>query len=418
MMELNNVLPIRKQDEVVHKILEEKFAAILPEAMRKAGIDMWVILCQEDDLDPVFKTMMPVNCWAPILQMLVFYDRGVEEGIERVNISMTNMQGLFESPWKGRYIAEQWEFLVNFIKERNPQKIGLNTGRVQWAAGGLTHNLYQQFLEVLPAEMHERIVSAEEICTHWLMTYSPTEKEFYPQVVSLAHQLIKKCYSRLTITPGVTTTSDVEWAYWQQVLDLGLEVSFKPFFNIIRSDQEKEIHPLDDGVIHPGDLLHCDVGIRYLRLCSDHQELAYVLKPGEADAPLGLKNLLLQNNRLQEVFLAGFKKGLSGDRMLTNMLKEAHAQEIPNPRIYSHSLGLYLHEPGPLIGLPWQQESNPGRGDVKLDFDSGFTMEISIRTEVPEWDNQLVLAGTEQDVLFTKEGCRPVDGVQTRLHLI
>ena len=65
--------------------------------------------------------------------------------------------------------------------------------------------------------------------------------------------------------------------------------------------------------------------------------------------------------------------------MLKNMLREAHAQKIPNPRIYSHSLGLCLHEPGPLIGLPWEQESNPGRGDVKLEYDTCFTMELSIK---------------------------------------
>jgi Xaa-Pro aminopeptidase len=414
----NQVLPLRKQDEVIYQSLKQRFETILPAAMREAGIDMWVILCQEDDPDPVFRTMMPLSCWTPILQMLVFYDPGEGQPIERISISMTNTRGLFESPWKGRNHWEQWPLLVEIIQQRDPHKIGLNIGSVQWAAGGLTHNLYLQFMQALPEAFHDRIVSAEAACTRWLMTLSPIEKDLFHQVVSIAHQVIARCYSRENITPGVTTTVDLEWVYWQYVSDMGMEVAFKPFFNIIRSKTMQEQYPLQDGVIRPGDLLHCDVGLKYMRLNSDHQELAYVLRETESDAPEGLKNLLAQGNRLQDVYMAGFEHGLSGDQMLKIILERAHEQDIPNPRIYSHSLGLYLHEPGPLIGLPWEQEANPGRGDVKLEYDSYFTMELAVGDKVPEWDDQFGWMGIEQDVMFTREGCHAVDGVQKEFYLI
>lgn len=86
--------------------------------------------------------------------------------------------------------------------------------------------------------------------------------------------------------------------------------------------------------------------------------------------------------------------------------------------MYSHSLGLYLHEPGPLIGLPWEQERCPGRGDVPLRFGNCFTMELSVTDAVPEWSNQAVTVAMEQDVAFTRAGCRPIDGRQTAFHLI
>ncbi len=413
----NQVLSLKEQSQVIKKILEQRYLKVLPVAMREADIDMWIILCQEDDYDPVFKTMMPFNCWAPILQMLVFFDSGEGE-IKKLNISMTDTQGLFETPWKGRNHWEQWDFLSEVIRQRDPKKIGLNIGKIQWAAGGLTHNLYQQFMNTIDEKYRERIVDAEKICTRWLMTYSELEKEVYQHVVKIAHQIIASCFSRVNITPGVTTTTDLEWTYWQMAADHTLDISFTPFFRIIRSNADQALYPTTDKIIRSGDLLHCDVGIKYLRLCSDHQELAYVLKPCEKDAPEGIKNLLAQNNRLQKVFLAEFKQGLTGNEMLANMLAEAQKQVIPNPKIYSHSLGLYLHEPGPLIGLPWEQKLNPGRGDVKLELNTGYTMELSIEDIVPEWDNQSIRAGTEQDVLFTETGCYPVDGVQTELHLI
>lgn len=410
------ILPLRKQDELIYKILEQRFETILPASMREAGIDMWVILCQEDDHDPVFRTMIPLNCWTPILQMLIFFDRGAQ-GVERINLSHTNLLGLYDTPWQGRDYREQWPLLAEIIRQRNPQKIGLNIGKIQWAAGGLTHNLYQQFIEAIDPEYLGRIVDAEPACTRWLMTFSDRELEVYPYVVSIAHQIIAHCFSREAVIPGVTTTVDLEWVYWQTVNDLGLEVSFKPAFRIIRSNAEQQKHPVADLIIRHGDLLHCDVGLRYLRLCTDHQETAYVLYEGETDAPEGLKNLLFQNNRLQKVFMDNFQRGKSGDEMLKSILETARGKSIPNPKIYSHSLGLYLHEPGPLIGLPWEQGSNPGRGDVRLEYNSGFTMELAIEDYVPEWDQRIRL-GAEQDVLFTKQGCRPVDGLQTSLYLV
>jgi hypothetical protein len=414
----NTIFSLRQQDEWITANLKQRFKDILPAAMREAGIDMWVILCQEDNPDPIFQTMIPLNCWTPILQMLVFYDRGGEAGIERINVSMTDMGDLFDTLWNGRNHQEQWEILAQITRERNPKKIGVNIGKVQWAAGGLTYNLYQQLMESIPPEFRERIVSAEKACTRWSMTFSEMEKEIYPQVVSIAHQVIARCFSRMTVTPGFTTTVDLEWAYWQTVKDLGLEVSFKPYFRIIRSNADTEKHPMEDKIIRAGDMLHCDVGLRYLRLDSDHQELAYVLRESESDAPEGLKNLLAQDNRLQKVYLSSFERGLTGDQLLHRMLDKANKEGIPNPKIYSHSLGLFLHEPGPLIGLPWEQKTNPGRGDVKLEFDSVFTMELSIEEKVPEWGNQLIRAGTEQDVMFTETGCHAVDGIQTQFHLI
>ena len=116
--------------------------------------------------------------------------------------------------------------------------------------------------------------------------------------------------------------------------------------------------------------------------------------------------------------MAEFEHGLSGNELLNNILTRARSEGIPNPKVYSHSLGLFLHEPGPLIGLPWEQEWCAGRGDVKLEYNNAFTMELAARDSIPEWGGQEVLMGMEQDVVFTRDGCRPIDGRQTAFYLI
>ena len=412
------VMPMRQRAAVVHQILAKRLDSILPTAMREHGLDMWLILCQEDNPDPVFASMMPMDTWCPILQMLVLYDRGEAEGIERTSIAMTNTRGLFDQPWKGHDHPDQWPLLRQTIEERDPKRIGINTGTVQWAAGGLTHNLHTQLVEALPAKYVDRLESAEPAATRWLATLSDDEVDLYEHVVAVAHALLAECFSREAIVPGVTTPRDLEWYYWQRCADLGLQVSFKPFFNVVRSDAMKARFGPDDRAIRPGDLVHSDVGIRYLRLDSDHQQWAYILRPGETDAPEGLRRLLAEANRLQDVFMAEFRHGLTGNELLANILARARGEGIPNPKVYSHSLGLFLHEPGPLIGLPWEQERCPGRGDVALQFNNSFTMELGVADAVPEWDGQKVGLGIEEDVVFTPSGCRPINGRQTAFHLV
>ncbi len=412
------VLPMRERADVIHRLLEERFQAILPMAMREAGLDMWLVLCQEDNLDPVFSTMIPMDTWCPILQILVFCDRGGDEGVERINISGTNMRGLCDWPLRSQLENEQWPLLKQIVEERDPQRIGVNIGAVQWAAGGLTHNLYLQLREQLPSKYADRLESAESCATRWLATLTDGEVELYEHVANVAHAILAECYSRETIIPGVTTTEDLEWYYWQRCADLGLEVAFKPFFVLVRSDAMRARYGDEDRVIRQGDFVRSDVGIRYLRLNSDHQEWAYVLRPGETEAPEGMRKLMAEGNRLQDIFMAEFTQGLTGNELLSNILARARDEGVPDPKVYSHSLGLFLHEPGPLIGLPWEQEACPGRGDVALQYNNTFTMELSVTGGVPEWDGQEVGMGMEEDVVFTEEGCRPIDGRQTEFYLV
>ena len=416
---LPEILPVRERARVIRNVLRRRLETLLPDSMREAGIDMWLILCYEDDLDPVFRTLIPLDTWCPILQVLVFFDRGPSEGVERINLSMTDTGDLYDRPWKGYREEEQWELLREIIEKRKPERIGINTGSIQWAAGGLTHSLHEKLLRKLPRAYRGRLVSAEEAAVRFLSVLTPEEIDLFDHVVKTAHSLLASCYTREVIEPGVTTTDDLVWNYWQKCADLGLEVSFKPFFYIIRSEKEARRHDPSDKVIRPGDCVRSDVGIRYLRLTTDHQETAYILRDGETDAPAGLKRLMAEGNRLQDVFMSSFREGLTGNELLGTILEKARRDGIPEPKVYSHSLGLFLHEPGPLIGLPWEQERCPGRGDVRLRSGNAFTMELSVTSSVPEWGGERVRFALEEDVVFTREeGCRPVDGRQKRFYLV
>ena len=413
------ILPVREQARVVNDILLKRFDTLLPKIMREADIDAWLIVCHEDNHDPVFRTMIPWQSWTPILQILAFFNPGGGQPIERINLSRTSMRGLMITvDWTPESGEDQWKVLRGLLDERKPKKIGINTSDTIWAADGLTASLKDKLIDCMGSDHATKLTSAEQLCIRWLETRLPEELTLYDHACAVGRHIIATCFSRHVVTPGVTTTDDLVWAYWQQATDLGLQPSFTPYFRIFRSPADTKLWPTDDPIIRPGDMLHCDVGVHYLRLITDHQELAYVLRPDETEAPAGLRKGMAESNRLQDIFTSAWGFGKSGNEILANALERASDAGIQNPKIYSHSVGHYLHEPGPLMGLPWEQGNIPGRGDVLMHPDTVYTVELSTELEIPEWGGQPVRFMLEQDAAITKEGVSYLAGRQTEFHLM
>ena len=72
------IMSVKRQVEITTKILRKRLDKILPIAIREAGIDMWLVICQEDNLDPIYKTMIPMDTWPKVLQILILYDLGID----------------------------------------------------------------------------------------------------------------------------------------------------------------------------------------------------------------------------------------------------------------------------------------------------------------------------------------------------
>jgi Xaa-Pro aminopeptidase len=230
----------------------------------------------------------------------------------------------------------------------------------------------------------------------------------------VAHSIIAEAFSSKIVTPGVTTSSDLEWWMLEKVRALGLSTWFDPSISI----QRPKSGPYGESpVIHRGDLLHCDFGITYLRLNTDTQQMAYVLREGEEDAPEGLKAALAQGNRLQDVHLAEMKPGLTGNQVLAAALKRAKAEGL-KPSIYSHPLGVHGHAAGPTIGLWDRQGGVPGAGDYPLFDDTVYSIELNVAATVPEWGGQEVRIALEQDAALLGGRVRFLDERQTAFHII
>jgi Xaa-Pro aminopeptidase len=407
------ILTLREQAAVYNNWLKTRLDRILPELMRQEGFDMWLVICRENNEDPVFFSLVPfTNLYASRTSMLVFFDKGAE-GVERLTVSRAGIGQLYKSVWEPEKI-DQWVRLAQIIKERNPKKIGIDESDTFNYGDGLTASLKKKLAASLPPEYVSRLQSAERLAIRWLERRSPEELEVYPQIVGIAHAVIAGAFSPDVVTPGVTTTDDVVWWMRERTRELGMTNWFQPSISIQRP---KDSPYKDSTVIHRGDLLHCDFGIVYLKLCTDTQQNAYVLKDGETGAPKGLKDALTQGNRLQDILMAEMRTGRTGNDILLAALKRAKDEGL-KPSIYTHPLGVHGHAAGPIIGLWDQQSGVTGLGDFPLFEDTVHSIELNVRSNVAEWNNQEVQMALEQDAVFTKSGARFLDKRQTELFLI
>ncbi len=408
------VLGLKEQAAVYNRWLGARLERILPEIMRKENIDLWLVVCREYNEDPVYLSLVPFeNLSARRLSMLVFYDRGEAKGVEKFSVGRYGIGSLYPTIWKAGQ-EDQWEALANAVKSRNPKRIGIDESEVFAFGDGLSATLKGNLVRALGQDYAKRLVSAERLAVGWLERRSPEELEVYPHIVAVAHAIIAEAFSSKVITPGVTTADEVEWWMWEKIRSMGLSTWFNPSITIQRP---KSSAFKDSPVVHRGDLLHCDMGIVYLRLDTDTQQMAYVLGEGEQDAPRGLKEALSQGNRLQDILLGAMKEGLTGNEILAAALKKANAEGL-KPSIYTHPLGFHGHAAGPTIGLWDMQGGVPGAGDYPLHYDTVYSIELNVRAAVPEWNNQEVQIALEQDAAFTRAGTHFLDERQTSLHLI
>ena len=416
------VLAHRQRVEHVNRMLTDRLDNLLPGLMREAGLDMWLVLTREYAEDPVYLTLVPEPVFnARRTTMLLFFDRGAESGVERLTVSRYKLGEVYEAAWDGGTDEEQWRRLAELIAERNPKKIGIDTSE-HWAFGdGLSSGLRDKLREVLPSELRGRLTSAEKLCLRWLETRTAMELEVYPQAVAVARAVIAEAFSNRVISPGVTSLDDVAWFIRQRFEDLDLRPWFQPYVDVQRRGEKPErdaaFFSKDEGLIQPGDVLHTDVGICYMRLCTDTQEMAYVLMPGQDEVPEGLVRALESGNRWQDLLTAEFRTGRAGNEVLAAVRKAAEREGIVSST-YSHPIGFFGHAAGPTIGMWDNQGPTPVRGQWKLFPNTAYAIEGNVKVELPEWDDQWVQILLEQSAVFDGKGVRYLAGRQTRWHVI
>jgi Xaa-Pro aminopeptidase len=318
---------------------------------------------------------------------------------------------LFPSAWDPESTPNQWDRLSELLGSLDPRTIAIETSPHQAHADGLTSSLHTALTNALPDALRSRVVPGGELGIRWLETRLPEERHTIAEAARRAHGILREGLSTTAVDAGSTTTDDLVWWYRQTVREAGFDSWFQPSVTLQRASEDST------DVIQHGDLIHVDFGIIHEDMCTDQQEHAYVLKPGETRAPQGLTDGLRSANRIQDILLEEFVAGRSGNEILAAALDRCRQADL-DATIYTHSIGLQGHGAGMTIGMWDQQQGVPGAGDHRLHADTAYSIELMGERSVAEWDGQRVRFMLEQDAWFDGDAVSWLDGRQEDLWLI
>jgi methionine aminopeptidase len=420
----SKILPLRRRTEVVNAWLAERLQTVLPEVMRREGIDLWIVVAREYNEDPVLFSLLPATMMSARRRtILVFHapEGGAFEAMAIANAGI-GLDDHYRPMWDKSKMAQaaetQWECLRRVVAERDPKRIGIDVAENFAFGDGLSKTEHDGLLAALGDDLAARTTSAERVVVGWLERRTPTEIAAAHGINQIAHGIIGEAFSSRVVHPGVTSALDVAWWLRQRVNDLGLTCWFQPTVAVQRHGVALgDIGSSPDEIIRPGDLLHCDFGLHYLGLATDTQQNAYVLRLGEEAPPAGIVRALGVANAQQDLLAASMVAQRTGNEILADVLGRMRAAGIEG-RMYTHPIGYHGHGAGPMIGMYDQQEGVPGRGDYPLHDDTLHSFEMFAEVDVPEWDGQRVKLASEQIVAFTGGAVHFLGGRQTELHLI
>ena len=417
--------PVRAQEarrrwEQMCQIRKDKFDYVLPGAMRENGIDMWLVMMKEGNYDPLYDDLG--RGYPGRVAYYIFTDKGGDR-IERAALGvegyMLEACGVYDIV-KGDYDIKA------FVAERAPKRIGVNMSEEIGGADGLSHASYLELTKTLGEPWASRIASAETLVSNFQGRHVASEISAFAEAGHLSRQIAERALSNEVIHPGATTLEDVAWWMQDQLLQRGLGSSFDMPSVYITGPGGIEATS-NRRVIQRGDLVVIDWGVCLMNFCTDMKRLAYVLKPGEGQAPTGIQHAFDEALKVREIIRRTITPGRRADetlKILNQKVAEAgyaimatFNKTTDTPRteviIGCHSVGNLGHGVGPSIA--W---FNPLRLTFEIKPTNMFSIEFFAWTAAAEWGGKKVRIPLEDDAIVTERGIEWLYPVNNRILLI
>ncbi|MFN2431278.1 MAG: M24 family metallopeptidase [Gemmatimonadota bacterium] len=395
---------------------------LLPDAMRRAGVDAWVVIARENDNDPLAAHVGGENAGGTAaflflagpgdaLRSLALSPRGEAVALGEVALHDSVIAlDLGESVWE-RAAAE--------LRRADPRRIAVNVSS-RAAADGLSHTQRLQLEEALGPELRERLVSSEDLVVEWLSVKLPEEVEILRRAAELTARMEVEAYAH--VVPGETTDGDVARLLKRRMEELGVEDAWAPAQNPnVNSGPDRGHAHATERVIQPGDVIQTDFGIRvYGVWVTDIQRFAYVLRPGESQPPPEIARAWESARDGGRTAFRAMRPGLRGYDV--DAAQRRHMRErgsLPVPWSTGHPVGYWAHDVGPSLG--GAQREGPPAGDAVRLLRPGQVFAFDGFHSWP-WDGEPADAtktiSVEEMVVVTDEGAEYLVPPQEELILI
>jgi Xaa-Pro aminopeptidase len=398
------------------KIRKERIQKLLPEAMKIAGVDCWLTVCRENNNDPLALHVGGEN--ATGINAFIFLLDG------------NNVKSIAISP-EGEAIALKdvklhdevivieknsniWENIAVVLKKANPNKIAVNSSSYT-IADGLSHSQYTQLEKALGSTLAAKLVPSNDIVTEWLSVKLPEEIAIMEKAAAITDQMERDAYK--IVIPNKTKDSDVALYLKKRMEELGVTDGWAADQNPnVNSGSDRGHSNATNKIIRPGDIIQLDFGIKVFGVwCSDIQRFAYVLKPGEKEAPADIQRYFDNAVKGHRKVLAAIKPGAYGydaDKAQREWMKETGS--LPVIWGTGHPVGYWAHDSGPSIS----GGTRPVRPADARVFKAGqtFAYDGFFSWKLDETSNKTI--SVEEMVCVTETGARYMNKTQDKLILI
>ena len=335
------------------EIRKERIEILLPQAMEAAEVDAWLVICRENDNDPMADHIGGENAGGTAVFMFYFDEDGFQSMVfspigESTALDELDIHDRVIPVERGNSAIEQAAEFINF---RDFDRIAINTSSQNKLADGLSHSQYLALVEAVGIQTARKFTSSETLIYEWLSVKLPAEVEIMRKAAELTAAWQYEAYE--TIVPGVTTDAEVAAFLDAKMEEYGVGEAWNPSQNPnVNSGVDRGHSHATDKVIMPGDVIQTDFGIKlYDRWVSDIQRFAYVLKPGETEAPEDIQYYWESGRDGGKAAFAAMMPGVKGedvDAAQRTLMQENGSEYV----MWStgHPVGYVAHDAGPNLG--------------------------------------------------------------------
>ncbi|MFP5378612.1 MAG: M24 family metallopeptidase [Vicinamibacteria bacterium] len=409
----------RRRWEMERQIRLDKFEQILPKAMRENDIDMWIVTVKENHYDPLWRDLG--RGYVTGIGYYVFADRGGDR-IERAALGpsgyLLSESGAYDRLGPASLLAE-------WVKERDPKRIGVNMSEEVGPADGLSYTMYHHLQKTLGEPYASRLVSAERLVSDFRSRRVASEIVAFGEAAGIAIQLAERTLSNEVITPGKTTLEDAAWWMQDQLLARGLGSEFD-MPSVYVTGPEGIVATSNTRIVQPGDVIMIDWGVQLMNFGTDIKRVAYVLKPGETTPPKSIQEAFDKAIAVRAAIKPALRPGRTAKETMTAMdeaLRQAGYGVIefnrPNADARTdvaygfHPVGNTGHGLGASM-TTWQ----PFQSTLTLRTGQMFAFEYFAYSPIEEWGGKKLRVPIEDDAILMEDGVQFLHSANYRLLVI
>jgi hypothetical protein len=302
-----------------NQIRRDKFDIVLPEAMRKNNVDMWIHVMREAIPDSFGAEELGSTSG-----VFVFTDRGGDR-IERAVLGrrwgasqrergeqskLVEECGAYDIIGDPVFVKEplaspmteydyRFEGLREFVEARDPKRIAVNFKKelgpwetTRRARDGISHTDYLLLTEELGDKYAKRLVSSEYVIMDYIINKVPSEIELLKKISMDRVERVNKVFAE--IEPGVTKARGDGVTVFRR-MSTGLS-------------QRGRSRGWENSVVQGGDIVAAPSQGMY----------AYVLREGETEPPPEIQKLWAEYLKIDKILADNIRAGLTPREIIQN----------------------------------------------------------------------------------------------------